>query len=178
MTETPTNSLIADLAADLRPDKLLPSLVAGLVAGILGVIFMFSYTAVIFVEGLAGFVPIGTGFMLFGAIVTSTILALFGTLKGVIAMPQDNPTAITALLAASVATSASLQGSNENIFVTVVAIMILTTLLAGALFLIVGKLRLGNLIRFIPYPRHWRFPCRYRLAVVQGLFQRDVGCRF
>lgn len=151
-SETSTNSLIADLAADLRPDKMLPSLVAGLVAGILGVIFMFSYTAVIFVGDLADFVPIGTGFMLFGAIVTSTVLALFGTLKGTVALPQDNPTAITALLAASVAASASLQGSNESIFVTVVAIMILTTLLAGALFLIVGRLKLGNLIRFIPYP--------------------------
>src|SRR5690606_14323838 len=39
-----------------------------------------------------------------------------------------------------------------QIFYTVVATMALASLLTGLLFLLLGTFRLGNLIRYIPYP--------------------------
>jgi hypothetical protein len=87
----------AELSQLLNPATLLASLTAGLVAGILAVTFMFSYSAVIFTGDLASYVPRATGQMLFGAVVISVVIGLFSQFRGVVGLPQDNPTAVMGL---------------------------------------------------------------------------------
>ena len=65
---------------------------------------------------------------------------------------QDGPAAILALVAAAITASMPATASSQEIFLTVVAAIALTTPLTGVFFLALGIFRLDSLIRFIPYP--------------------------
>jgi SulP family sulfate permease len=145
-------SLSTELKEMLDPGTLVPGIVAGVVAGVLSITFMFSYSAVIFAEELAVFIPRATGQMLFGAVVISLIVALFGQLRGTVALPQDNPTAILAIMAASIAATSAATGDGEQVYVFVTLIMALSALLAGGIFYAIGHWRLTGLVQYIPYP--------------------------
>jgi SulP family sulfate permease len=129
---------------------LFPALSAGLVNGILIVIFQSAYAALIFSGELSDHVAQGIGIMLFGAFIMGVVMALSSSFPGTTTAPQDAPAAIFALTAAAIAGSMAANG--ENIFITVVAAIALTTIFTGGLFLALGGFRLGNLVRFIPYP--------------------------
>ena len=150
--QTSTTNLLAELKDDLRPAKILSSVIAGTVVGVLTIIHMLSYAAVIFLENFADYIPVATGFLLAAAIVAGVIIALFGSLRGGVAAPQDSPTAITSFIAVSVVAASSAHAIPAQSFAAVVVIMILATMLVGAAFFLIGKFKLGNLIRFIPYP--------------------------
>ena len=76
-------------------------------------------------------------------------VALTSSLKGAIGSPQDVTAAIVALSAAAIAGRVA---NPEAEFLTVVAAIILTTVVTGGVYLLIGGLRLGNLVRFMPYP--------------------------
>jgi SulP family sulfate permease len=133
-------------SATSRPDltALTPSLVGGLVSGFYIAIFMFAYASLIFTGELEPFLPRGIGALLFGAIAVGFVMALMSALSGLIAAPNDNPVAISAILAIAVAASMPSSASPEETFITV--------LIAIAPFILLGQFKLGNLVRFIPYP--------------------------
>ena len=39
-----------------------------------------------------------------------------------------------------------------DVFLTVIAATLVVTVLCGVVFLVLGRFRLGNLVRFVPYP--------------------------
>ncbi len=94
----------------------------------------------------------GIGLALIGAVILGVTLTFTSSIKGVVATPQDKPAAIFALLSASMATAMGATHSDQEIFVTIVAVIALSTLLTGVFFFLLGSLKLGSLIRFIPYP--------------------------
>ncbi len=141
-----------NLASPPGTRDFLPSLTAGLVNGILIIIFQSAYAALIFSGPLADFLPNGMGIMLFGAFVLGTTVSLISSFPATVTAPQDAPAAIIAVIAAAVAASLSTAGHREAIFPTVVVAIALTTLFTGLFLLMLGWFRLGNLIRFIPYP--------------------------
>ena len=63
---------------------------------------------------------------------------------------QAATAAVLAVVAAT--TAVGTFGSPERAFLTVVAATLAVTVLSGAIFLVLGMLRRGNLIRFVPYP--------------------------
>jgi len=141
-----------ELRENLRGPVVIPSITAGLVAGILTVTFMFSYSAVIFTGELSGYVPQATGQLLFGAVVIALVIGLFSELRGVVALPQDNPTAIIAVM---IATLSQLPGnalSPETLFAQAVVVMMVSTALSGVIFYLVGRWRLAAFVQLIPYP--------------------------
>lgn len=88
--------------------------------------------------------------MLFGAVAMGVIVALTSSFHSTVTAPQDAPTAIMALIAAGIVTSVG--AGNTSAFATVVAAMAFTALATGLTLWLLGHYRLGNLIRFIPYP--------------------------
>ena len=93
-------------------------------------------------------------------------------MRGVVGSVQDAATAVLSILALSTAYKAAnivrvcqtaSVGECEvpDVFLTVVAATLVVTLSCGAIFLLLGVSRLGNLVRFIPYPvvgGSWRAP--------------------
>ena len=137
---------------EFRPQKLVSSLTAGLIVGITDVSVEISLAALIFSGVLAPYVAHGIGFVLFGAFAILLLGALTSSVPGTMTIPQDTPAAILALIAAGVVSSMSASATLDETFTTAVAAIILTSLLAGLIFLLFGRFKLSGFARFIPYP--------------------------
>ncbi len=153
MTSTnPTNISPPPNARGLRPEKVIPILSSGLILAIFEVVFAASMAALIFSGPLAGHVADGIGLALFGGIINGLAVALLGSLPGTVGGVQDAPAAILAVMAGSIVAAIPGGASGNAAFITVAATMAVTALLTGACLLAMGHFRLGNLVRFLPYP--------------------------
>ncbi|MCL4869662.1 MAG: cyclic nucleotide-binding domain-containing protein [Anaerolineae bacterium] len=143
---------LVELKNDLHPDRLPPVISAGLINGILVVILAVSFAALIFSGPLAPFVPNGIGFILMGDVVLITLVALGSSHASMIAIDQDAPAAILAVVIAAAISSVPVALTAETILATVALMIVTTTMIAGGLFWLLGRFKLGSLIRFLPYP--------------------------
>ncbi len=168
----------AELSRLLNPATLLASLTAGLVAGILAVTFMFSYSAVIFTGDLASYVPRATGQMLFGAVVISVVIGLFSQFRGVVGLPQDNPTAVIAVMIAALSHTLGSDADPEALFVQATVVMILSTATAGLIFFAIGRWHLATLVQYIPYPVIAGFLAGTGWLLFKGSFSVMAGVAF
>lgn len=135
---------------DVREGRLTAVLAAGLVLGVIVVVLATSFASLIFAGELTTHLSGAIGLALLSAAVILPITAVLSTQPGTVASLQDVSATILALVAASIA--ARLGAETTEAFLTVVLAVGLTTVLTGAFFLTLGTLRLGNLIRFVPYP--------------------------
>ena len=140
------------MAEDSKYSNILPSLIAGLVNGIIFVVSAMALGSLIFTGELSSYLPQGIGILLFGSLIFALFSAVTASYPIIISAPQDIPIAILALMTTTiVATSGSGWSSQEQyefIFVTIG----LTSVLVGLFFYILGKFKLGKLVRFIPFP--------------------------
>ena len=168
----------SELKLTLNPATLLASVIAGLVSGVLAVTFMFSYSAVIFTGELASYVPRATGQMLFGAVVIALVIGLFSQFRGVVALPQDNPTAVIAVMIAALSLSQAGTADPEMLFVQATVVMIVSTILAGLIFLAISHWHLATLVHFIPYPVIAGFLAGTGWLLFKGSFSVMAGVAF
>jgi SulP family sulfate permease len=141
-----------NLLSHFQPQKLFSGLTAGLIVGITDVSVEISLAALIFSGVLAPYVANGIGFVLFGAFAILLLGAITSSIPGTMTIPQDTPAAILALIAAGVVGNMSATATLDETFTTAVAAIILTSLLAGLIFLLFGRFKLSGFARFIPYP--------------------------
>ncbi len=125
-----------------------PALIAGTVSGTLVVTFDISLGALIFNQSLASHLSKGIGIFLISSVVVGVIVSLLSSYRPVIAAPQEDAAVILASMASTIA--AGMVGRNP--FPTIVTAIAITSVVAGGFFLLLGILRLGILVRFIPYP--------------------------
>lgn len=152
MADNWVNAVCRELREECRTRTLVPSIAAGVVNGVVGTSMFASLALLIFSGDLSQYASAGIGMALAGGVVVNVVVALRGSGAGVFCGPGDGPAAILSLAAASIAQKLSAEGSPEEIFATVAAAVLLTTLLSGVLFFALGQLRVGSLVRFIPYP--------------------------
>ncbi len=122
---------------------------AGLVAGLVAVAYALSYAALLFAGPLHPLLPLGLGLCLVNATLGAFWLAWRSQLPFAIAGPDGNTTSILAAMAAGVAASSGTGPAGAG---SVLLLVLLTTLLCAALFLALGLARLGQAVRYIPYP--------------------------
>ena len=154
MTPSPTkgSALLSRIVDQFQPNRLIPGLAAGSVVGMINVIVNISLAALIFGGDLSGFVSNGIGLILLGGIVALIVNGLLSSFPGTISATQDAPAAILAVAAAAIVSSLPFSTTPQEKFMTVVATIALTSLLTGLFFIILGKFKLGALVRFLPYP--------------------------
>lgn len=150
MDVVPEKRVLSQLKESLTPQLLLPSLMGGGLMALFEVVVAISLAALIFTGPLAPFLANGIGLALAGTIVSGLVVAVLTTLPGIVSGIQDVPAAIFAVAAAVIASQ--LAGSPEQMFVTVVTAVVLTTLLTGLFFLGLGYFRMGRWVRFLPFP--------------------------
>ena len=129
---------------------MLASLTAGVVIGAVEVVLAVSFAALVFGGYLVQFLPNGIGLYLVAGALTLAIMAWRAGGRGVVGSVQDAAAAVLAVVATNTALNAS--GSLDQAFLTVVAATLVITLLAGVTFLVLGIFKLGNLVRYVPYP--------------------------
>ncbi len=188
-------NVVSNLRQAFRPEQLLPSLIAGLVAGILTIIVSISLAALIFAGDLSDYVANGIGLTLFGSLVIGVVTALTSSYAGTVAVSQDSPAAVLALIAAGIVGGAPASASPQQVFMTVVAAILITSLLTGTFFFLLGLFKLGGLVRYMPYPVVGGFLAGTGWLLLQGavgvmadgslglsqlsyLFQADVWLRW
>src|SRR5271154_4002121 len=136
---------------EAAPGKLFPSLITSSVVAMMTVVMSVSFVALIFVDPITGFVGEGTSLMLLMAAILGIFMAVFSSYAGTIAIPQDRVAPIVALMATLIIHE--MPGATpERIGITVLAAIAASTLLVGLVLFFLGSYRLGNIIRFTPYP--------------------------
>jgi SulP family sulfate permease len=130
--------------------KILPILMVVLISSLVVITYQISFGSLIFSGDLTPYLSSGIGFCLMGVVLIGSIEALLSGTPGMVAIPTVGSAVILATMAAGI--NSELGGSPEKVFPTVVAAITVSSLLTGGVFLLLGGLRLGDLIRYIPYP--------------------------
>jgi len=164
-------SLHANESPPLHSGDVFSGLLAGFVVAGLTITLTLSLGSLIFSGHLAAYLPAGLQIALFSAVAVGIVGALTGSLPGTIVVPQSAPAAILALIAASITFNLGADAPPQQAFLTVLAAIGMTTLLTGVFFLFLGLLRLGALIRFVPYPVFGGFLAGTGWLLVRGAVQ-------
>jgi len=127
-------------------------LISGLVTPIVIIASTLSYAALIFSGPLAKGLPVGIGYGLICAAVMAIAFALFSDLPFAIAGPDSKPAAVLATFAAGVAADLTHRGHAAEAPLTVMVALIAGTLITGTALYLLGVLKAGRWIRFVPYP--------------------------
>lgn len=149
---TGRDSCIKGMLADIFSPRIIPIFFTSVVLGILIIILDVSFAAMIFSGELAPLAIRAVGLTLAGTFFICLISAFSSSFKGIVAKAQDAPTAVLSAMAVSVVASSGVESSPEIKFMTIAAILFLSSVVTGLFFLGVGKFRLANLLRFMPYP--------------------------
>lgn len=135
-----------------RPARLVEHVTSAIIIGLLQVLLATSLAALVFSGPLSPFIGRGVGFIVVGSIVAATSIGLLSTLPATFGSAQNSTGAIFAIIAANLAAAAGAAGVGDAAFATVVVAMTLTSVSTGAFLLALGRFRLGNLVRYLPYP--------------------------
>jgi SulP family sulfate permease len=138
-------------------------LAAGVIIGAVEVVLAVAFAAFVFGGVLVRHLGDGIGLYLAAAALTLGILAWRAGSRGVVGSVQDAAVAVLALVAASTAAKAAelarvaqttgvVAVEAPDVFLTVIAATLVVTVLCGVVFWALGTFRLGNLVRFVPYP--------------------------
>jgi SulP family sulfate permease len=124
-------------------------LYGGLIGGVVATIFALSHAALLFPGELRDHLPYGIGLCLVTSMTGAFWMAWRSQLPFAVAGSDANTTSI---LAAAAATFASLSATGKPVLDNVLMLLLLTTLLCAAVFLVLGVGRLGSAVRYIPFP--------------------------
>lgn len=144
-------NILSELRDDVRSHKLIPGLMVGSLTGAMLVGTSLVMATLVFRGPLAPFVAQGTGMVLFGNFVMCLVLALTSGYRGAMSVSLN----VTAMMIATIGAKlvAGMRGvDGQTLFMTMAAVMILTTLVSGLCSFLLGKYRLANLFRYIPFP--------------------------
>jgi len=132
--------------------NIVPSIIAGVIGGIIKIVVAMAFSALIFTGTLAVYLPQGIGIVLFGFFLFAVISIFTSSYPVNINTPQDIPIAIIALIATTVMATSGKDWDADTTFQFIFVTIALTSILVGIFFFILGTLKLGKLVRFIPYP--------------------------
>ena len=125
---------------------------AGLICGLTAIVASIGSGSLLFSHGLPEYLPVSIGLALFSSAALAAVSALIGSSRMALASTQQVP--IVALSGVLVAVAAAVPaGAPETVrFTTVMVAVAFGTLSIGVSALLLGWLRLGSIVRFIPYP--------------------------
>jgi SulP family sulfate permease len=167
-------TLADEIRKEFNPKLLLPSLTVGVLVSIMSIGTVVSLAALIFSGSLSQFLAGGIGLVLFGALVMGIVVAFTTSLPGMIAIPQDTPAAILALIAAGISV-AMRSAPPQAVYVTVLAAIVLTSVLMGVILVLLGRFRASGFVRYIPYPVVGGFLAGTGWLLAKGAFGVMLG---
>jgi len=141
----------------------------------LSLIFAVSFAALIFRGPVAAALSSGIAMTLFTGFATCLVISLTGSLSGAVAIPSDRIAPILAVMSSSLLALLPADTSFLVSMHTLMAALLLTTLLTGVVLGLLGHYRLGGLIRYIPYPVIGGFMAGAGWLLVKGAFTVLLG---
>jgi SulP family sulfate permease len=156
---------------ELHPRQLIPTLVAALVSCAVGVMISISFVALIFCGELNRYVPFGIGIVLFSMIALRVVTSLLSSFPSIIADVDTLPSAILAIIVTSINHSMPTHATSTETFLTITCAIALTSVLTGLFLLVLGQFKVGELIRYMPYPVVGGFLAGTGWLLVEGAIQ-------
>ena len=138
--------LASELHADILSAKTVPALSAGFTSGLGLLVAQVAFGSFIFSGALAPYSSQGVGLILFGNFAACLLVALVGGYRGAIAGLSPALVIVMATIAAG------MDAQGEALFVTAASALVISAIATGVCCLMIGRFRLANLVRFIPYP--------------------------
>ena len=127
------------------------NVLSGSLIALVNISVAVSVAALLFAQTDPRLMVPGIAILLIGTLVTGLGGSLFSDYKAVICSPRNGLVPIFAVMVSSIYLSFGSEYSIGAEATIIVAIMI-STLVAGLFLILLGKLKLGNLVRYIPYP--------------------------
>jgi SulP family sulfate permease len=126
---------------------------AGLVASLLTIAYCLSFSALLFQGQLGSGLGPGLWALLVGSAIAGLYVSLTTSLPPAEAGPDNPAVAVLSVLAATVSGQVFAAGGDAALAVDCVLLSFtLATLVTGAVLYLLGRLKLGQYVRFIPYP--------------------------
>lgn len=147
---------------------------AGLLSGAICILFAVSFANLVFAGALAPYVAIGLGMALFGGTVIAFVIATGSSYRGSVG-GVSSEIAILSVVVATYVNERVGTAAPEQLLATAILIMTLSSFLAGLVYLGLGRARLGNLIRYIPYPVIGGFIAGVGWLLVVGAIGVGIG---
>ncbi len=132
--------------------RMAPDVAAGLITAFVVLALSGSYSLLIFSGPLQAYSGLGLYVSLVTAVVVGLFTAFFGGHPGLLSIPQDRIAPILGFLSASLAAAIPASAGAGTLLATVLASIALAALTTGLGIWLLGTLRMGNFVRFIPYP--------------------------
>ena len=134
----------------------------------MAITFALSLAAMIYTGPLAPFLSQGIGLTLIGAAIMAVVGPLTLSYRGTLIQPQDVSTILLSIAAGAIASQPAMTG--QAAFSTVVALAGVTSIATGLTAYTMGVLKLGYLVRFVPFPVVSGFLAASGVLLVRGAF--------
>lgn len=127
------------------------NIVSGSLIALVNISVAVSVAALLFAQTDPRLMVPGIAILLTGTLVTGLGGTLFSGFRAVICSPRNGLVPVFAVMVTSIYSSF---GSEYSIGAeaTIIAAIMVTTMITGLFLLLLGRLELGNLVRYIPYP--------------------------
>ncbi len=143
---------IARRSFSVSPASFFKSAWVALVIWLIALAVGASYASFMFHGRLEDYFGAGIQIFLISSIVLCLFCGFFSSNKSVVPSPQDSPLVILATLATNIVALAPAAMSDETLFMTVVATMMVSSVLTGAFHFLLGYLKISVMMRYFPYP--------------------------
>jgi SulP family sulfate permease len=147
--------------------RLAADLFAGLLVALVTLTFSLSCAALVFSGSLAEHFPLGIASAVISAGVTALVVAWRSSLPLAIAGPSSEGSSVLAIMAAGIASSLS---DPAQVAATVLAVLVISSVLTGTFLYALGRMRVGHCVRFIPVPVVGGFLAGAGWLIVRGSF--------
>jgi sulfate permease, SulP family len=145
--------MLSSFKQDLQEQSWVSILIAGLVAGFTIVLIeIIPMAALVFSGGLDRFLATGISVTLMSAAVLSIVLALRSSFVGVVAFVVAEEATVLGEMAHAITKAMPATATESDTLLTILVAISLSSLLTGAFLWTLGRFKLGELIRFLPYP--------------------------
>ena len=147
MTEKASlRNLASELRTDIAAAKSIPALSAGFTSGLGLLVAQVAFGSFIFSGALAPYASQGIGLVLFGNFAACLVIALAGGYRGAIAGLSPALVIVMALV------GSTMDADGDALFITTAGALMIGAVATGVCCLLIGRFRLANLVRFVPYP--------------------------
>jgi SulP family sulfate permease len=136
----------------IKPGSLLIDVSSGLLAGAMTLTISISMAALIFSAPANALLPLGIAMALISAVITGIAINLNSSWKQMVAGPQSTSSVIMAIGIGTIYSRTAASYPSDTIQCTILCFVILSAFVVGITLFLLGRFRMGRMVRYIPYP--------------------------
>lgn len=132
--------------------RIIQEFISAFIVAVILLMFCVSDAVLIFSGDLKPFLMSGIGILIVSTAAISLTLSLFSSFERSVGAAQDTSVIILAVIGVSLSAKLLEVGNSDALLPTFITTVLLSSIASGAILFIIGFFKLGNFVRFIPYP--------------------------